>query len=112
MKTIRGYETFSVSRNTLAPVIFFGLPLKLFIIGAVAFICSVMLALVLGSFGVPLLFQVLISGTIGITSVGGVFVFYKKFGIKGFHFFQRNRNIYNEIVADKSIIRILKSKIQ
>ena len=113
MNIIRGYKTFPISKNTLAPVIFLGLPLKLSFIYMSSFVVSVMLALILGSFGVSKLYlRVIIAIVFGAITMGGITLFYKKFGIKGFHFYRRNKNINNEIVADKSIIVILKSKIQ
>lgn len=113
MNTIRGYKTFPICKNTLAPIIFLGLPLKLSIIYISSFVVSIMLAFILGSFGVsnPYL-RVIIAFVFGVISMGGITLFYKNFGIKGFHFYRRNKNIDNEIIADKSIIRILKSKIQ
>lgn len=113
MKTIRNYTTFSVCKNPLAPIIFLGLPLKLSFIFITSFVTSVMLALILGSLGVSSLWvRAIISLSFAGVTMGGVTIFYKKFGIKGFHLYQKDKMTENEIIADKSIIRILKSKTQ
>lgn len=110
-ENLRGYKTFMVLKNVSNPVMFLGLPIKLalFFIGIVMVSCF--MAMIMKTMDVSLIINIIVPAVFAFVGIVGVRTFYKKYGIKGFSMSQRNKNLPEQIRADKTIQQILKDKI-
>lgn len=107
---LRNITPYRVIKEVSAPIMFLGLPLKLSYIYLGSILGGVMVALILSIMNVGLLATILVAVIIVSGGVGGVTVFYKKYGLTGFYLKKRNSEFPQTISADKSILTILKTK--
>ena len=107
---LRGYESFQVLKNVSNPVMFLGLPMKLALFFLGAIMISAFMAMILKSFDVSIIVAIGVPSAFAFISISVIRLFYKKFGIKGFTMTTRNKNLPNDIRADKSVQQILKRK--
>jgi len=109
MKILRNYSNFVVLKNINNPVMFLGFPLKLAMIYMGVVIVSCLSAMILTNVGVNIWVNIsipLVFALIGITFIKS---FYKKYGVDGFYFEQRDRQLPKSIEGDKTCIDIIKS---
>lgn len=112
INNIRKYNgEYKLLRNVSNPVIILGLPLTLALIYGAGLFFPVILAMVLKAFNASLLLNILLPIIIGLVTVIGVRMFYKKYGINGFFLQKRDASLHSEIKGDMSIQDILKGKI-
>lgn len=110
---IRGYNTtYKLLRNVSNPIMIIGLPLNLALIYGAGMFIPIVLLMVLKAMGAGMVFNIAIPAIVGITVVGGVRSFYKKYGVNGFALQKRDSEIPSEIEGDASVQQILKGKIK
>lgn len=110
MKNLRNYQNFTIARKVNSPIIFLGFPLKLAMIYLGTLAITAMIAMFLSTTDVSITVKFVIPAVLLFGGVGGIRWFYTKYGIKGFHLQQRDKQISNTIVADKSILKLLRRK--
>ena len=109
---IRRYNTvYKLPRNVSNPVMIIGLPLSLAAIYGAGMFIPIILLMVLKALKVSLVINIVLPAIVGIATVLGVRVFYKKYGINGFALQKRDSSLASEIVGDASVQTILKDKI-
>jgi len=109
MKTLRNYSNYIILKNINNPVMFLGFPLKLAMIYMGVVIVSCLSAIILTNTGVNIWIN--ISVPMGFALVGITLVkrFYKKFGVDGFYFERRDRQLPKSIEGDITCVSIMKS---
>ena len=111
---LRNYnETYKILRNVANPIMFInGFPLNLALIYCVGgFFLPMILILLLKVIGVPIISTLVIALCIAATTIVGVKIFYKKYGINGFQLQKRDISLPTEIEGDMSLQSILKEKL-
>jgi|GEM_PF-1684983 len=109
MKTLRNYSTYTILKNINNPVMFLGFPLKLAMIYMSVVIVSCLCAMILTNTGVNIWINISIPMGFALVGISFIKRFYKKYGVDGFYFEQRDRQLPKSIEGDKSCIDIMKS---
>ena len=112
---LRNYdETYKILRNVANPVMFInGFPLNLALIYCVGGIfIPIILILILKVIGLSIYAVIAIAICISGTTIVGVKIFYKRYGINGFQLQNRDRQLPEKIEGDMSLQSILKEKIK
>ncbi len=91
-------------------VMFLGLPMTLAFIFIGVIMVASFTAMFLKNFGVGIILNILIPAGMAFGGITGVRMFYKKFGIKGFTMTKRDKQLNNQISADKSVQQLLRKK--
>ena len=112
MGNLKGYNTYTISRNVESPIMFRGLPLKLSITYLSVFVVFVLLAMIMISSNVGIIIILIICVGGGGICLGGIKLFYKKYGINGFQQQRRDASLPTSFECDKSINEILRERVK
>lgn len=112
MANLKNYKTYTISRNIQSPIMFFGLPLKLSITYLSIFVAFAMITMLMIANDASILITLIICLGGGGISLGGIKLFYKKYGIDGFQQQQRDASLPTSFHGDKSVNEILRELTQ
>lgn len=112
MANLKNYKTYTISRNMQSPIMFWGLPLALSLAYLGAFVFFAILAMVLVSNETSIIITLVVCLGGASVCMGGIKLFYKKFGVDGFQKQQRDVSLPSAYVCDKSVNQILRERLK